>query len=188
MSDLETVDVFDQLPLSLTVTRSRGGGVTGLTPTVAVRRASAAGAPPYLDWADLSFKTAGWTLRVATLAEVSAALAPGVYQRLLDLSLVAGLVGGEVLVAEFAVANGSDIDVVTHDAFLLRLAQQQVDDLAFLRKHANNRLEEAPGTPGTLVLYDDDDVTPLRTWNLRDYQGNGTAGASGSPSRRSRGT
>lgn len=188
MSELETVDLREKLPLTLTVTRGRTGPVTGLVPLVAVRRASVAGPPSYLDWADMTWKTAGWVLRQGVASEVSAALAPGRYERALDLSLVAGLQAGEVLVAEFAVDDGADVKGVLSERYLLREAQAPVDDVAFLRKWVRNKLHEAPGNPGTLVLYDDDDTTPIATWQLRDYQGNGTAGASGSPSRRSRAT
>lgn len=56
--------------------------------------------------------------------------------------------------------------------------------VAFLRKLSSNRLEEAPGTPGTLTLYDDDGTTVLGTYQLRDAGGNAVASATGEPARR----
>ncbi len=57
-----------------------------------------------------------------------------------------------------------------------------------LRKALTNRLEAAPGNPGTLILFDDDGVTPLLTWATRDESGGAVAAAPGAPSRRGAGT
>ena len=78
------------VPLALTV-NSRGG-VTGLSPTVAVRRGT-----DYLDWNDSTFKAAGWTERDRVLTEVGG----GHYTTDLDLNAI-GAVAGETLVAEYA--------------------------------------------------------------------------------------
>lgn len=56
-----------------------------------------------------------------------------------------------------------------------------------IRKILTNRLEEASGNPGTLVVYDDDDATPLLTWTILDQFGNGIAAQVGAPARRSKG-
>lgn len=49
-----------------------------------------------------------------------------------------------------------------------------VGDSALLaRKCLTNRLELAEGDTNNWVLYDDDDATPLLTWNVRDYTGQG---------------
>ena len=60
--------------------------------------------------------------------------------------------------------------------------------MALLGKLQRNRLEEAPGNPGTLVLYDDDDVTPILTWQLRDGLGGAVVSSPGSPARRTKAT
>lgn len=57
-------------------------------------------------------------------------------------------------------------------------------EIALLRKALTNRLEAAPGNPGTLVLYDDDGTTPIKTWATRDESGGAVAPAPGAPSRR----
>ena len=56
--------------------------------------------------------------------------------------------------------------------------------IAYLRKLATNRLEEAPGSPGTLTLYDDDGSTVLGTYQIRDASGLAVASGTGEPARR----
>lgn len=58
------------------------------------------------------------------------------------------------------------------------------DTLDLIRKIHTNRLDATPGDPGSLTLYDDDAVSVLRTWTLRDYQSNAVLGAVGSPALR----
>lgn len=60
----------------------------------------------------------------------------------------------------------------------------QLDTLALLRKALTNRLEETSGGPGRLVLYEDDGVTPLLTWDVTDAEGGPVAPVTGTPSRR----
>ncbi len=54
-------------PLILAV-NGFGGGITGLSPVVAIRDTSTVGL--YLDFSDLTFKTSGWTTRQAAMTEV----------------------------------------------------------------------------------------------------------------------
>ena len=56
--------------------------------------------------------------------------------------------------------------------------------LVYLRKMASNRLAETDGSPGTLVLYDDDGVTVLGTYNLTDISGAAVSTPAGQPARR----
>ena len=56
-------------------------------------------------------------------------------------------------------------------------------DLA--RKALTNRFEQFHGNPGRIILYDDDDVTPLLTQELRDGTGSGIALAVQVPAKRS---
>lgn len=86
------------LPLELLVT-SGGAGQTGLSPVVAVRDAGTDGS--YLDFADGAFKVSGWTTRQAALTEISAANAPGMYVRRVDLTTVT-LPAGEHLAIEYS--------------------------------------------------------------------------------------
>lgn len=88
------------------VTIDRNGGVTGLTVVVAVRDAQTANS--WLDFNDDTFKTNGWTTRQASLAEVSAANAPGVYRLSsgLDISAITNLpVSTDNLVLEYDISG-----------------------------------------------------------------------------------
>lgn len=161
----------------LTVTLVKDGLVAGASPTVAVRDGSTLDS--YLDWSDNTFKTAGWTLKYAPVAEVE----NGHYRRILNLSLISGLTQGKTLVAEFAVVDDSKT-WVGHDVYLLINA----DTSTLLRKLATNRLEEAPGNPGLIVLYDDDSLTPLLSWEIRDALGGAVVSNVGAPARRKKAT
>jgi hypothetical protein len=172
-----TVEALDTIPLTLTVTKSGVGGVTGLSPVVALRDAQTFNS--YLDWADNIFKTSGWTMREALLSEVGG----GHYERHLDLPSI-GAASGSIYVAEYKV-DSTDVKGVDSDNIFI---ESQRDDLTLLRKMVTNRLIETAGNPGHLVLYDDDGVTPLKTWQLRDGTGGGTQLAIGAPARRSSAT
>jgi hypothetical protein len=60
--------------------------------------------------------------------------------------------------------------------------------LRALRIIATNRIAEAPGTPGTLIVYADDATSAFITYNLNDFNGNGVLGMIGAPARRAAGT
>lgn len=55
-----------------------------------------------------------------------------------------------------------------------------------LRRVAFNRLEEKSGTPGTFILYADDDINPYAEMTLLDEDGNAVLPQVGSPARRSK--
>lgn len=157
------------VPLFLTVSRTSTGGVAGLSPTVEVRRTSDGS---YLDFADSAFKLAGWTTRQGALSDIGG----GCYQRMLDLAAI-GAVVKDVLVAIFTVNNGDDVLGVTNDVYI-------VEDLEAVRQLVTNRLEETPGNPGHLVLYEDDGVTVRSTWATRDVVGGPVVASVGNPARR----
>jgi hypothetical protein len=58
---------------------------------------------------------------------------------------------------------------------------------ALIEKLLRNRLELSDGGVGNWVLYDDDDVTPLLSWDVTDKNGNPIAVPAGVPARRTRG-
>lgn len=167
------------VPLELTIEKEGTGGITGQAPTVALR--DGATIDSYLDWSDETFKTAGWTLKFAGLTEVGR----GHYQRIFNPASVTGLQAGATLVAEYHVDNGGDVRGDAHDIILMVRTSQ---DVTLLRKALTNRVEESPGTPGQLVLFDDDDATQLLNWKLRDANGNGIVSTVGAPSRRAKAT
>lgn len=159
-------------PLSLSVTED-GAGIEGLAPTVALRDV-ATGA--YFDFADASFKSSGWGTRDASLTE----LGRGRYERPIALASIPALLPGQLLSAEFRADYGGR----SGDAFELLEISATDDAVLLLRKLATNRLEETSGSPGVLRLFDDDDTTVLKTWELRDENGGPIAASAGAPSRR----
>jgi len=167
-------------PLLLTVRREGVGGIGGLSPTVALRDGSTTDS--YLDFSDDTFKTVGWTTKYASMTEIER----GHYQRNLDLSALS-VSEGDILVAEYHVDNASDVVGDAADLLAVVVPPSGVD-LSLVRKSITNRMEEYPGTPGTLILFDDDNTTPLMTWELRDAAGGGVVATTGTPARRSVGT
>jgi hypothetical protein len=176
----QDVQASSLLRLVLTVDREGGGGVTGLAPTVAIRNPLVTNS--YLDWADGLFKTAGWTTRTAVMAEVSASLSPGEYQRDLNLATVPLAVAGFEFFAHFAASNGADINRRTHEEFIVRESVEQLDWVYAVH---HNRTEGAPGAPGLLTVYRGDG-TLWQTAELRDYVGAAVGGTSGIPARRTK--
>ena len=164
--------------LTLTVNREGVGGLSGLAPTVAIRQASAPDS--YLDWDDGAFKTTGWTTKYQSMSESER----GTYQRLLDLSAVTGAPVGTLLIVEYRVIDGT---LVGDDHDLLMVVSVNTDTI-LLRKALTNKMIETPGLPGSLVLYDDDDTTPLLSQELRDFAAGATIGVQGSPAQRTKAT
>lgn len=164
------------LPLVLDVNQNGVGGVAGQLSTVAIRDATTTNS--YLDWTTGFFATSGWVLKDGPMSDIG----NGIYQRNLLLSVAAGITPGMFFIAEFStVGVVMGVDQETYQVI------HETGDLAFLRKMATNRLEEHGGTPGTVTLYDDDAVTPLMIWQLRDSNGGGVVDSAGSPARRSAG-
>ncbi len=91
--------------LALVLTVASGGtGVTGLSITVRLRDGETTNS--YLDFADNTFKTSGWTTQDAALSEIG----DGHYQRTLDVSAIVGLAIGDSLVAEYHNAASPPLD------------------------------------------------------------------------------
>jgi hypothetical protein len=87
-------------PLQLTVSRDGFGGVTGLSPTVALRDAT--GTTNYIDWDDLVMKSSGWVTKYASMTETER----GTYVREMDVATI-GFTEGTLLSAEFHFETGS---------------------------------------------------------------------------------
>jgi hypothetical protein len=165
------------LPLELIIEQLGMGGVTGQAPTVALRNISAGLPSSYLDWSDATFKTSGWVTKFQPMTEIGG----GYYQQILNVAALLLPVDTK-LAAEYAVNNGAGVQGIDADMYEVVEVQAEVNTL---RKALTNRLEEAPGNPGTLVLYDDDAHTPLLEWNLTDTTGGPVVATVGSPARRS---
>lgn len=165
------------LPLTLTVEKVGIGGITGLAPTVAVRNASTTNS--YLDFGDNTFKTMGWIQKYATMVE----LERGHYVQFLNVATLPLPAGGK-FTAEYHVDNGTDIKGDDSETYLVT---NLVTDSSLTRKYMTNRQHYASGNPGQLQLYDDDDLTVLRTHAMRDESGGAVLPATGSPARRAKG-
>lgn len=171
------------VPLELTISQEGVGGVLGQDAFVRVRDGSTTNS--FLDWADNTFKTVGWAERDRLLDEVGG----GHYTTQLSLADI-GAVVGNVFIAQYTVDDGGDVVGDAHDVVLVGL-QALTDmaallaDVSLLRKLYTNRQEQFPGNPGRLILWDDDGVTPLLEWELRDAAGNGIVSNVGCPAKRS---
>jgi hypothetical protein len=176
MAVLLVQKVATAVPLELSIEQEGVGGVIGKAPTVSLREGDTGNS--YLDWADNTFKTVGWTIKFQSMTDIGV----GVYQRLLNLSLVTSVLAGDFLIAEYAVNDGGD--VIGNDLDTL-IVNDTTTDLSLLRKSVTNRLEDYPGSPGHLILFDDDGTTPLKNWEIRDASGGAVIATVGSPAKRS---
>lgn len=78
-----------------------GAGVSGLTVKAQIRNGD--GNNSYLDFADNTFKTSGWTTKQATLVEVPTSV--GIYRFSWNSSLVAAIVNGFDAIVEYDVTG-----------------------------------------------------------------------------------
>jgi len=101
------------VPLDLTISQEGVGGVTGKSPTVAIRDASTLNS--FLDFNSNTFKTSGWGEKYQTMQEVER----GHYQRAVNLSAVSSLTAGQFLSIEYHVDDGAS--VIGDDADLMLL-------------------------------------------------------------------
>ncbi len=164
-------------PLFLSIVQEGVGGVEGQAPTVALR--DGATVDSYLDFNDNTFKTSGWVLQHAPLTEVGG----GHYQRALNVNAL-NRPANTVLVAEYSVDNGAIVGVAADLLILVEIH----GSLSFVRKSITNRMETLAGTPGRLVLYDDNGTSVLMEWELRDDSGGGILTTSGVPTKRGAGS
>lgn len=164
------------LPLVLVVNLPGVSGVVGQTSTVAVRDASTTNS--YLDWNTGLFATSGWGVKDAPMTSIG----NGIYQRNLPLASSTGIVAGMCVVIEYT-TNGT-VSGIDQEVYQVTRSSA---DIALLRKLATNRLEEIGGSPGVVHLYDDDGVTVLMSWNLRDALGGPVVDSVGAPARRGAG-
>lgn len=163
-------------PLSLNLQQEGVGGISSKSPTVRVRKGNTTNS--YLDFTDNTFKTSGWGVKDATLTEVG----DGHYQRTLDIAALP-VVKDDVLVAEFHVDDGGDVKGSASD---LLIVTEFGFDLAFVRKSVTNRMATIAGTPGILLLFDDDDSSVIGRWELRDSADGGIIATVSSPAKRSK--
>lgn len=186
MSTAVVVAANAVVPLDLTLEQEGVGGITGKAPTARLRDGTTT--DRYLDWADDTFKTSGWAQLDVALLEVGR----GHYSEHVHLAAI-GAALGNIFVAEFHIDDGadvkgedSDVIIVGEDGLISFVALEA--DVKLIRQSITNRMEEFPGTPGRLILWEDDGVTPRMQWDLRDAAGNGIVATVGAPAKRSVGT
>jgi len=163
-------------PLILTISQEGIGGLVGQSPTVALRNTLT---NTYLDWSDGTFKVSGWGVKYQPMSEIER----GNYQQLVIHSSTPGIVSGMFLSAEYNLNGASNVKGEASDLVYISGGDSSLD-VALLRKGMTNRMEEFGGDPGQLILYDDDGVTPLMRWELRDESGGLVVSTVGQPSRR----
>ena len=181
MSVSYTTALDQVVPLDLTIEQEAVGGVIGKSPTVRVRDGATLNS--YLDFNDSTFKVSGWSLQDASMSEVGR----GHYTRSLDLSLITALSVGNVLIAEYAVDDGGDVIGEAHDVLIVSTEALTYKGMAvdcLIRKAITNRQEEFPGTPGRIILFDDDNTTKILEQELRDNANGGIIAAVGVPAKR----
>lgn len=157
------------LPLTLAVTRASDGGVAGLTCVLQIRDASTPDS--YLDFADSTFKTSGWTTKQASLLD----LGDGLYVLSggLDIGSITNLPAAtNYLSAEYIVSGA--VSGTTIDTILLRtsvydqnkdLLQRNLADAESLPTErslggAIQKLTNRVRVDGTkLEVYETDDTT-----------------------------
>lgn len=110
MSTASLIEKTDTaIPLALTISQGGVGGLTGLSPNVAIRRGDST--TLYLDFSDGLFKAAAWGTQFASMTEIQR----GHYVRVLNAATTAGILVGQVLVVEYRVDNGAGIIGDAHD-------------------------------------------------------------------------
>lgn len=109
MSDTITIAPGETaIPIELTVSLFGTGGLTGLSPTYRLRDGSTSNS--YLDFADNTFKTSGWTQQTQSLTEIGTT---GRYRHVLNGSLIPAMVAGFFAVVEYVVSGANAM--IEHD-------------------------------------------------------------------------
>ena len=158
------------LKLLLYINQAETGGIDGLTPVFAIRNGF-----QYLDFNDNQFKASGWVQRTASMVGRGA----GVYDG--EVPALPSLTHGTFLMAEYHADNGLGLVVNGVDAIYV---DRSFENSEITRKFATNRMEMGAGNPGILTLYDDDGITVLKQFELRDFNGGPVVGVPFIPARR----
>lgn len=175
-ASIETERAETALPLTLAVTRSFSGGVSGLTAVLQIRDATTS--TSYLDFADLTFKTSGWTTKQAALTDIG----DGLYILTggLNLSAISNLPSTtHYLSAEYIVTGSvrgtvKDSILLRRDVYDLALAllQRSISDAESLPEFRSlggaiqkltNRVRISGGS---LEIYESDDTTISKTQSV----------------------
>lgn len=135
----------------------------------------------WLDFFDNVFKSAGWVMRQQVMVEFDPVLSPGTYVFTFDTSYFPNP-------DDYVITFQQVPPTVFPQTVLGELRIGGVpDDCVLSRKIGQNRLDMSPGAVGNWVLYDDNSVTPLLTYDVSDVTGGPIAPPPGAPARRTRG-
>jgi len=165
------------VPVELLVDQS--GGVPGLTVVVAVRDATSADS--YLDWADMTFKAAGWVARQVALVDIG----EGVYRLSagLDLTALTNLPAAtHDLILEYDVTGAITARATEQVTLVQSLYDLWARDLAGLSAPAAGRIldrirvyltnrTEVDVANQKLVVFEDDGLTVAQQWDLETALG-----------------
>lgn len=145
----------ENVVLQLWVFDANGDGVPSLSPLVSIRRTSD---DMYLDFADNTFKSSGWTTRLATMTEVNASLAEGCYKYAWNSSLSV-LIDGE-----YSAEYDSTLSGYGKDADFVSFMLSDISDVRdFL--YNKRKIDKTLAVP-TEVLYEANETTEKASWEL----------------------
>jgi hypothetical protein len=152
------------VPLEFLVSKD-GAGVAGLTVVVAVR--DAATPDSYLDFADDTYKSSGWTTRQAAMTDLSG----GLYRRALDLSAITNLPAAtRELTIEYE-ATGAESALGVENLKLTEFDALAAEVAAIFDHHNNRLFIDFTPTPAELVLRNRADTADLHRWPLTTRNG-----------------
>jgi len=114
MSELLLPTGSTGVPLELHVARPGSGGIGSLTPVVQIRDGTTGDS--YLDFADNTFKTSGWTTKQSSLTAVPGEA--GRYRFTWNSSLAAAIIDGFRAIAEYIVTGTNAF--IAHDVLIFR--------------------------------------------------------------------
>jgi len=167
------------------IDRFFGGLLTGKTVKVKVRRQSAPAEA--FDWSDLTFKALGSVTQLLSPAftQVSASSFPGEYflSGGFPLDTIAGLADNDVYQLTIVQDGGTDVANMPQIGEIR--VEVALDDATLSRKGMFNQVL-SPGSLDNLELLDDDGLTPIGRWNIKDTGDLGIVLPAGFPAKRFR--
>jgi hypothetical protein len=133
-----------------------------------------------LDWSNMTFKAAAAVVQLLQpLTEVDKDNFPGEYYHSLDLTTITNLAEGDNI--SFTVVETVTTEVANlPQAGSLRISPAHIDAILARKSLYNDHVLTA-GNVNNLVLKDDDGVTDLQKWNIKDPSGLGIVIDAGFP-------
>jgi hypothetical protein len=102
-----------------------------------------------------------------------------------DITVLESPVDGLTVVSGSGITQQDKLDIAAEVwARVLASGASAEEVVELLKKLGSNKLELADGTGDNWVLYDDDGITPILRWPVRDKGGNAILSPAGIPARR----